>query len=293
MGGNDDFCGYRSSLDFIAEAGEPFLVMVHGYFGDQVQFNLTTELLLTAQDSCADAYSISVGETVRGDIGIGFVSGFPTCDDVENDPYSSDVFYRFVAPAPGVYEIETCSDTFIYPADTKISVYSGSCDDPVCVVANDDAGGNCGLGSLVNINAVEEGKKTKLNKTEQNKTNNLSKPFSFPLTYICSSFHFFQGNNSLSWFMLSGDTVEHSNCLLGRAWTSARLREKLLLVLLLLETQKPRGCLTPSLIVGFPMILCSPMFFFALLPLKASATQVKLFFLIPPLDSIFFFFFFF
>ena len=150
--------------------------MVHGYSGISVDFNLTVEFLEGPQDSCEEAFPIKLGDSLLGDTGLGLVSGFPTCDGVANDPWSSDVFYRFVAPRAGDFEVTTCTDDVAEPADTKLSVYKGTCRNPVCAGGNDDAGGEtCGLRSLVLFSA-EEGR------------------FFFPLLFIfyfCLLFLFF------------------------------------------------------------------------------------------------------
>ena len=90
-------------------------------------------------------------------IGLGRVTDFPTCGGVKNDPWSPDVFYHFIAPAAGQYQVDTCPGELISPSDTKISVFSGECDEPVCIGGNDDSGRNCGFGSEVFFEANEAG----------------------------------------------------------------------------------------------------------------------------------------
>ena len=157
MTGNDDSCGLYSSVDFLAEAGEQFIVMVHGYGGVDVEFNVTTKKLSSDQLSCEDAFPILLGEPMDGDTGLGFFSDIPECG-VSNDPWSPEVFYTFIAPAAGSYQVDTCGTASNEPTDTKISVFSGGCDEQVCVGGNDDGGADCGgFRSLVKFDAVEAG----------------------------------------------------------------------------------------------------------------------------------------
>ena len=76
----------------------------------------------------------------RGNTSEGVVnSNFGTCG-TSNDA-SPEVFYRFEVPNSGVYQIDACgsttSDGFTI-VDSKINVYSGTCDEPFCVAGNDD-----------------------------------------------------------------------------------------------------------------------------------------------------------
>ena len=77
---------------------------------------------------------------VRGNTSEGFVSTtFGTCG-TSND-VSPEVFYLFEAPNSGVYQVDSCGSTADQGytiSDSKISVYSGTCDEPVCVAGNDD-----------------------------------------------------------------------------------------------------------------------------------------------------------
>ena len=155
--GNDDFCGLYSSVNFLGDAGEQFLVMIHGYEGNDVSFEIHTSKVADQQLSCEDAYPINFEEPIDGDTGLGFYSDIPECG-VSNDPSSPEVFYKFIAPFVGSYQVDTCGSSIAtQPTDTKISVYSGGCDEPVCIVGSDDAGGDCGFYSLAKFDADEVG----------------------------------------------------------------------------------------------------------------------------------------
>ena len=72
---------------------------------------------------------------------------------VENEEDVGELVFRFVAPSAGTFFADTCDS--LEDLDSKISVYSGSCDALDCVDGNDDY---CGLLSGVSFTATSEGK---------------------------------------------------------------------------------------------------------------------------------------
>lgn len=131
IGGNDDSCGLQSEFEFLSVAGEEYFFYVFG-------FNVSTgnyELVVTCvnvPDACIDAPEIACGDTVTGT-----TAGAPD----ENIPAdlcglgdgTAGVWFTL----SGTNELTTlslCNSSF----DTRINVYTGTCDDLVCFESNDD-----------------------------------------------------------------------------------------------------------------------------------------------------------
>lgn len=86
---------------------------------------------------CSTPLPIACGESVDGDTGESFFTPGPTCGP--SNITAPSLWYSFVGNGETV-TLSTC-DSAAY--DTKLSVYSGGCDDLICVSGSDDAPG-CG-----------------------------------------------------------------------------------------------------------------------------------------------------
>ena len=143
--------------------------MVHGWSGREGDFTLEVRVIMDGQYSCKDALEIFLDTSVTGDTGLGFTSSFPECGTT-NDPWSDDVFFKFVAPHAGLFELDTCENSVANSnTDTKITVYSGGCDAPVCLNGNDD---KCGFRSSLTFNSTFAGKSFKKKKKTPGTTHN-------------------------------------------------------------------------------------------------------------------------
>ena len=107
-------------------------------------------------DFCADADALIFAEEINA---AGELSLMATVEGstffASQDPESAGcgassapgVWYSLVGAGEGM-RAETCGSVY----DTRLSVYEGSCDAPLCVTSNDDA---CGLQTIVEWNAQE------------------------------------------------------------------------------------------------------------------------------------------
>lgn len=85
-------------------------------------------------DDCADAMTISAGQTKTGSTGDATGSDVTSCGS--ND--SADVWFSFTPAAGNHYEISLCGSDF----DTTLAVYEGGCSNPTETECNDDSCGS-------------------------------------------------------------------------------------------------------------------------------------------------------
>lgn len=93
-------------------------------------------------DLCEQAIPITCGAFVSGSTATATADGAPECITSVDAP---GVWYSFTGLS-GTVILSTCAD---HGYDTKINVYTGDCDDLVCVAGNDDGPGACYPGSEV------------------------------------------------------------------------------------------------------------------------------------------------
>jgi hypothetical protein len=140
--GNDDVCGFQSSISFTAEEGQTYRIAVDGRNGATGLFSLQLRLA-PPNDDFADA-AIVAGDN-------GSVEGTNDGASVEaSEPgsVSGSVWYRWTAPSTGPATFMTCGSPF----DTAIAVYSGSTLGSLAFLAySDDA---CDLGSIAAFEAT-------------------------------------------------------------------------------------------------------------------------------------------
>ncbi|WP_104734246.1 T9SS type A sorting domain-containing protein [Hanstruepera ponticola] len=138
IGENGDFSD-DSSVRFLSESGTDYLIFVSGFFGAVGDFNLE---ISCQPDPCSIAIPISCGGSDTGNIGgeNGSTAGPDTSVSCGTTPGPRGYFYVLEGEGQFV-NVSACNSTF----DTKLNVYSGSCNELVCVTGNDDTfGGQCG-----------------------------------------------------------------------------------------------------------------------------------------------------
>lgn len=147
---NDPTCtrsGRYSTVNFVANSGTTYYIWVTGVIDARGNFTLTSTCL-PANDACADARTITCGQTLTGSTAAAtpdFTSS-TSCGTSFNSS-TKGVWFRFTATTSGSTEASLCGSGF----DTKMAVFTGACGALTCVGGNDD---NCGLQSRVTFNAT-------------------------------------------------------------------------------------------------------------------------------------------
>ena len=100
------------------------------------------------QESCDMAQEVFLSVPLQGEL----TSSSPNIDlgacGPSNDAHVGELVYRFVAPSSGLFQGHLCGSEL--GLDSKLSIYSGTCANPVCVSGNDDL---CGYLSGVTFSA--------------------------------------------------------------------------------------------------------------------------------------------
>lgn len=131
--GNDDIAGgvLCSSVGFFAAAGQTYYILVQGYNGAVGSFDLAVTCEGVNEDLCEGALPIACGETLSGTTENATEDGVEECGTAIT---SSGVWY-VLDGVDAQIAVTTCPDN---QYDTKLNVYSGSCDALECVDGNDD-----------------------------------------------------------------------------------------------------------------------------------------------------------
>ncbi|MBK6911211.1 MAG: hypothetical protein IPH10_09825 [bacterium] len=141
--GNDDYCTLTSQLTTpLLFAGQELLVVVDGWGASAGPYLLEislTNLTPPPNDLCFGAQFIEPFTAVTGTTIDASLDDVVSCGTSVNTP---GVWYATI----GSGNTMTASTCLGSDYDTKISVYTGDCTNPICVGGNDDA---CGLGSSV------------------------------------------------------------------------------------------------------------------------------------------------
>jgi hypothetical protein len=131
--GNDDIAGgvLCSSVGFFAAAGQTYFILVQGYNGAVGSFDLAVTCEAVNEDLCEGALPIACGETLSGS------TASATEDTAEEcgTPITSAGVWYSLEGVDAQITVTTCPDN---QYDTKLNVYSGSCDALECVGGNDD-----------------------------------------------------------------------------------------------------------------------------------------------------------
>lgn len=156
--GNDDDLGgsplFCSTAEFLSTPGVTYNILVHGFGTATGDFELSVECIPPPpNDLCEDAIRVRCGDTVMGDTRLATAAGAPATDCFD-DPFSDDlgagIWYTF----HGTGDFVTLSTCGMANYDTKIDVFTGSCDALTCVAGNDDGLGCAGLTSEVGFQSV-------------------------------------------------------------------------------------------------------------------------------------------
>lgn len=159
-----------SVVTFEVTMGETYLLRLGGY-GDGAPGESGTGTFSISEtdppppapdnDDCSNAIEVMVGIEQEFNSSNASTDGpeHPTapCFSFGNDFVNSDIWYYFVAPTTGTYELSTCDITVF---DTRLAVYEGvpgDCPlgDEDLISCNDDGAGCGGFTSLLTFEATE------------------------------------------------------------------------------------------------------------------------------------------
>eukprot|EP00008_Paramoeba_atlantica_P006926 CAMPEP_0201485880 /NCGR_PEP_ID=MMETSP0151_2-20130828/9968_1 /ASSEMBLY_ACC=CAM_ASM_000257 /TAXON_ID=200890 /ORGANISM="Paramoeba atlantica, Strain 621/1 / CCAP 1560/9" /LENGTH=373 /DNA_ID=CAMNT_0047870217 /DNA_START=447 /DNA_END=1564 /DNA_ORIENTATION=+ len=134
---------------FDASRGQRFIILVHGFSSSNIDYDLKITEFVVNPLPCQASTEIFLNTPLRGDTTAAVASNFPQCKTI-HETGAGDLFYRFVVPEDGEFLIDTCG-FYDSPVNTKISIFTGTCDAPVCLDGNDDF---CGQLSKVSLTVV-------------------------------------------------------------------------------------------------------------------------------------------
>ena len=186
---NDDACGLQSMVSWNSEDGATYLILVHGYATRAGDYLLSVSAQLPpseddqdndgvpdVDDNCpatANANQLDLDGDGEGDVcdmqendrcdgalelelvnGLVEIEG-QTAIEASPDPESAScggstapgLWYAVTGLNGMILTAETCGSGY----DTRLSVFEGDCDVPLCVVSNDDS---CGLQASVTWDAL-------------------------------------------------------------------------------------------------------------------------------------------
>jgi hypothetical protein len=95
-----------------------------------------TDKPIQQNDVCSDAITIAAGGTMSGTTTAATFDNVGTCGSISNT--APGVWYTIVGDGSAFFIASMCNRFTDF--DTKISVFTGGCDDLVCVGGNDDIG---------------------------------------------------------------------------------------------------------------------------------------------------------
>lgn len=133
VAGNDDVMGgvLCSVVTWAAQNGVSYYILVQGYNGAVGDFDLAVTCAPLTEDVCEGALPAACGQTMNGNTDGMTEDTAPTCG---TDITAPGMWYT-IEGTDAQITVTTCPDNNY---DTKLNVYSGSCDDLVCVGGNDD-----------------------------------------------------------------------------------------------------------------------------------------------------------
>ncbi|MCA8973190.1 MAG: hypothetical protein KDC98_00640, partial [Planctomycetes bacterium] len=143
---NDDSCSLQSRVVLTNAAAGTYYVRVGGYNSQNGNFGLTVTQV-PSNDDCANAVTVSNGTN----------GPFCTQGSTTSPAWpggcvfngGNDVWFSYRATCTGDLIASTCTAARTF--DTCIEVFGGSCGSLVSLGCNDDGGGSCGLGSMVQV----------------------------------------------------------------------------------------------------------------------------------------------
>ena len=144
---NDDACGTRSRVTFVATAGTTYSIRVNGRFtGGAIVLNLVP----ASNDAFADAIELSgfAATSTASNVGATAEPGEPNHAGL---PGGTSLWWRWTAPASGRLTVDTCASS----VDTLLAVYTGSSIGFLSELASSDDA--CGAGGSRVTFAVSAG----------------------------------------------------------------------------------------------------------------------------------------
>lgn len=147
--GNDDGgnCDVGSTASFPSMVGETYLILVQGFDGTTGTFDLAVTCGPITNDYCQGAITMTCNSSLSG-------------STIDATPDPQPEFCETGIQAPGRWftftgisdpvVISTCEGS---DYDTRMNVYSGSCDGLICVAGNDDTQG---VGTCSTVNFVPD-----------------------------------------------------------------------------------------------------------------------------------------
>lgn len=139
VAGNDDACGLQSSVTWNSLAGVPYYIYIDGFGAATGAYTLAITGLLPPpidNDNCADANTITCGETVQGSTIGAFPDAVRSCGP---GTAGGGVWYTFNPNDGGfIQSLSTCGAANF---DTKITIYYGDCNRLRCLGSLDNTSG--------------------------------------------------------------------------------------------------------------------------------------------------------
>ena len=148
--GNDQWCGYQSSVNWESTIGITYYILVHGSTGgtspSMGDFGLTVfEFQPSANNFCTDAILLEPGAVQQGSTSTANADvNVDSCDytGVNTKNQAPGVWYKVVGTGSGM-RASTCGPETSF--DTRISIYKGeNCEALKCIIADDNG---CGFQS--------------------------------------------------------------------------------------------------------------------------------------------------
>ncbi|MCH7882783.1 MAG: hypothetical protein IIB69_14715, partial [Proteobacteria bacterium] len=148
---NDDACGYKSEITFVATPGHQYLIEVGGYDTNETSgqgiLNISSdcnEPPVGLNDDCINA--IPIGNVTN----LPFDTGSATRDGPGHCMTSQNIWYRYTASSTGNVTVSLCGSKY----DTKLAIYNGGDCDPApgkMIECNDDC---CRLQSKITFGGI-------------------------------------------------------------------------------------------------------------------------------------------
>ena len=144
IGGNDDSGGTaQSKVLFTGAAAQTYYIYVTGFNTSSGEYDINISCVLIPplppeNDLCENAVVIECGSQSQGDTSSATNTNAPSACETDLDT-APGVWYTLPLPTDGDYNVSV--DTFGSGFDTKLGVFSGNCNELVCIGGNDDFGG--------------------------------------------------------------------------------------------------------------------------------------------------------
>ncbi len=147
--------GFSSSMDANLVSGTTYLLRVGGFGGNgsgTISINCGGGGGGPANNECADATELSLGSNPFSTILATGSTVLPAeCVSFASATIFNDVWYTYTATGDGTTTVSTCDSANF---DTRLAVYTGTCDDLVFHGCNDDGEGCAGFTSILEFEAV-------------------------------------------------------------------------------------------------------------------------------------------